>query len=314
MATLADQILEIAYSLHQSFKELRGYVQAISPHAFAQASTDLMTGLNLEEDTKKALVIGLCCGVGVLSFLLFFPGEPFDYSKVDGGQRKKEKRKNRPKNKSGRNLIIEEIEKSEKARRGENANTKARTESAETERETESEQGTRAEPVLDINWDVERIKSKTKKMQKLFRLTDEQMTEVILSAKQVCGAGQSAKRDLASSVFVLLNDEVLCVFLVINVPNLFHSIISNNSRPQEAADEERIANEVGGEGSDNSYSLSQKVDVMVYSCLFALLIYFLQRDFGPQLNLFLTTNFPKEAKALGIETDRIVRSLKGNVE
>ncbi len=105
--------------------------------------------LAIDDDAKLALQVGVALGVVVLTLLLMFPGEPFDYTKLDGGAAERE-------------------------------------ESAERKR-LESVSGVTkqisADKALDMEWPAEKIAAKTAKLQKLFGLTDEQMAQAISDAK-----------------------------------------------------------------------------------------------------------------------------------
>ena len=72
----------------------------------------------------------------------------------------------------------------------------------------------------------------------------------------------------------------------------------------EAAKKENAGYDPNEVGVDNGVmSLSQKVDVVVYTCLFLALIYFTRRDFGPQGARMFRSYFPREAEALGVRAD-----------
>eukprot|EP00640_Fibrocapsa_japonica_P002544 CAMPEP_0113944288 /NCGR_PEP_ID=MMETSP1339-20121228/32763_1 /TAXON_ID=94617 /ORGANISM="Fibrocapsa japonica" /LENGTH=256 /DNA_ID=CAMNT_0000949443 /DNA_START=42 /DNA_END=812 /DNA_ORIENTATION=+ /assembly_acc=CAM_ASM_000762 len=51
-----------------------------------------LSSLQVREDTIWSLVIGIVLGIAVIVFLVLNPGEPFDYSKRDGGQPHPEKK------------------------------------------------------------------------------------------------------------------------------------------------------------------------------------------------------------------------------
>ena len=157
--TLADTILQSAYTVYRTFIQLVEFLLAIEPSEILASLRSYYDGLEVAEDTRNAVIIGMCCGIGFLSFLVFFPGEPWDYSKLDGGKgevgkggkKKKDKKKEKTKN-----LIIAEIDKLASEKRKSNNNDNNTNNNKKQE-----------EPALDINWDVDRIKSKTKKLQKV---------------------------------------------------------------------------------------------------------------------------------------------------
>eukprot|EP00518_Triparma_eleuthera_P010705 CAMPEP_0182488272 /NCGR_PEP_ID=MMETSP1319-20130603/48327_1 /TAXON_ID=172717 /ORGANISM="Bolidomonas pacifica, Strain RCC208" /LENGTH=282 /DNA_ID=CAMNT_0024690399 /DNA_START=206 /DNA_END=1054 /DNA_ORIENTATION=+ len=215
---------------------------------------DYIMSVDLSDDAKLSLQIGCALGVCVVTFLVMYPGEPFDYSKVDGGKEPKKQKKGQKK-KDGSEKIVRQRTFRKKAGKKDGADQEVEEEGEEGEGDkapSSVKEKLAADPALSLSWPTSKIASKMSKMQKILGLTDEQLREAIEAAKR-----EDAGYD---------------------------------------------PNEVGG-GDEGTMSLSQKVDVVVYACLFLALIYFGRRDFGPQGARVFRSYFPREAEALGIRAD-----------
>lgn len=139
---------------------------------------DYIMSVDLSDDAKLSLQIGCALGVCVVTFLVMYPGEPFDYSKVDGGKEPKKQKKGRGK-KGGK--------KGKKAGKKDGADQEVEGEGEEGEGDkapSSVKEKLAADPALSLSWPTSKIASKMSKMQKILGLTDEQLREAIEAAKR----------------------------------------------------------------------------------------------------------------------------------
>ena len=240
---------------------------------FQESKSALKASLSkviIGDDAMLSMQIGLAFGIVIVSLLIMFPGEPFDYTKLDGGkgeaEAKLKKQDGAPKSSSSSSAPSSPSKHSKKSTSKDAAPAAAPTSSSASDSNSTTTAPSSSppsissslisEPALDLSWDVDRIMQKTKKLQKLFFLTDDQMSSAIKSA-QLESAGQSADANLVSS-----SEE--------------------------------------GDG----LSLSAKVDIVVYTTLICAIIYFVRRDFGMGAVRFMIRYFPRESQILGISLDQ----------
>ena len=264
--SFADNLISLVNSILVNCRAFKTFLESLPYRHLPEITLAYYNSLPpLQDDTKTALQIGVTLGACVCSFLAFFPGEPFDYTKLDGGRGDGEaneedrtplnnKNKKKKKKKRGENLIVNELNSTD-------ANDNDNDNDNDNNNDDNDKDKAEAEPVLSLDWDTAKIMAKTSKMQKLFGLDDNQMNQAIKNAKLEAEG---------------------------------EKITMNRVRQGDAYD---------SNNPDNEYSLSQKVDFIVYGTLFSLFCYFMNRDFGPQTKLWLINNFPKESKVFGLETD-----------
>ena len=136
-----------------------------------------LNSVNVSDDAKLSLQVGVALGIGVIGFLIIFPGEPFDYTLLDGGV-KKEGEEDCGKEGTGNSVNGNKKEK----KMGKKDAGKAPPAAEKPEAPTASDK-IQQEPALDLSWSTEKIMKKTSKIQKLFMLSNEQMSEAIENAK-----------------------------------------------------------------------------------------------------------------------------------
>ena len=219
---------------------------------------DYLGSVPMDEEAVMACQIGLAVGLCVMTFLVMFPGEPFDYTKLDGGKGEGgEHEVITPKTtKPGAIVTEEETELAEKDKIAAKADSEAVSEltaqitKASKQPKSKDPKSTKEE--LSMEWDDAKIIKKFSRVQKVFALSDEQMKLAIDNARR------------------------------------------------EAAGQKVSMNDVNNTADGDGFSLSQKVDVVVYVSLILAFIYFARRDFGGEAGRYIRIYFPREARLLGI--------------
>ena len=148
--------------------------------ASASSLLSYLSSIDVDPDTVLALRIGLVAGIGVVALLAAFPGEPFDYTKLDGGVQETSEVKQKKKREEEESSSKEDGKKptSEEEQKRQAVNEKLRAEAEKA--------------ALSLDWETDKIIKKTAKLQKLFRLSDEDMRTAIENAK-LENAGQQIK-------------------------------------------------------------------------------------------------------------------------
>mmetsp|Transcript_3553 Transcript_3553/g.6685 ORF Transcript_3553/g.6685 Transcript_3553/m.6685 type:complete len:274 (+) Transcript_3553:277-1098(+) len=135
-----------------------------------------LLAINLDKEAVLSLQIGVALGVCILTFLIMYPGEPFDYTKLDGGR--------------GPSVVSSDVTSS-------SSNVTASVTSKPSSPPKKSRKKSKKPPAvvvavastieedsqMSLDWPTSKIASKMKKAQKIFGLTDEQLELAIENAK-----------------------------------------------------------------------------------------------------------------------------------
>ncbi|GMI24040.1 hypothetical protein TeGR_g12074 [Tetraparma gracilis] len=142
-----------------------------------EATRDYVTSVPIDDDHKQALSMGLGLGLAIAITLTMFPGEPFDYTKLDGG-----KEEGTPVDKEDEAAIDDSAtpEEKEAAEKRKVASKTSKEAVAEISKQIKKA----PDGQLSMDWDEARILKKMKRVQKIFGLTDEQMFQAIANAKK----------------------------------------------------------------------------------------------------------------------------------
>ncbi|GMI24662.1 hypothetical protein TrCOL_g10371 [Triparma columacea] len=130
----------------------------------------------LDEDAKLSLKIGLTAGVGIVGYLMAYPGEPFDYTLIDGGRGDKNAEDtptSEPPSADG--------DRKKGGKKGKKDNKKKDVNLIAAEANPPSKDG--AKGPLSLEMETSDIMKKTSKVQKMFGLSDSQMRQAVENAK-----------------------------------------------------------------------------------------------------------------------------------
>ena len=241
MMTIGEIVLWFLHTSHDVKQYLITLLPYLTPSHISQVSLtysklyytaikSYLLAINLDKEAVLSLQIGVALGVCILTFLIMYPGEPFDYTKLDGGR--------------GPNSVSSDVTSSSpdvtssvtsKPSSPNEKNKKNKKKPSSTSSSSSVASTIKEDSQMSLDWPTSKIASKMKKAQKIFGLTDSQLSLAIENAK-LESLGQKASY-----------------------------------------------NDVNYKAEGDGLTLSQKVDVVVYVCLFLALFYFVRRDFGGEI-------------------------------
>mmetsp|Transcript_6877 Transcript_6877/g.12132 ORF Transcript_6877/g.12132 Transcript_6877/m.12132 type:complete len:255 (-) Transcript_6877:144-908(-) len=138
---------------------------------------DYLRSIDYKNDTFIALAVGLVAGISILVFLAYNPGEPFDYTKEDGGKSQREKIR-------AKIRAEKEEAKRDKVKDGENQPEELKNETKASEDMAQSQKRMQ-------ELDEEEFLRKGEKFQKMFGLSEEQMRQAVRDANTEIRTGKT---------------------------------------------------------------------------------------------------------------------------
>ncbi|GMI06952.1 hypothetical protein TrLO_g13186 [Triparma laevis f. longispina] len=202
--TIGECVLYVMYT----YRDAKAYFVSLdlSPDTLKEyavgkyeAIEGYVKSIDVDEDAKLSLQIGIALGIALLTFLIMFPGEPFDYTKLDGGkgtaekEAKKEKGEKSSKKKKKKGKKEPEPSSSPSSKPSPELSA---TEIKDRDNTTKVTHEIDQDEQMSLDWDTQKIASKMKKAQKMFGLSDEQLALAIENAKKESRGEKLAANDV----------------------------------------------------------------------------------------------------------------------